>query len=153
MSTKEDRSLPSALTIGTGGSAGREGPIAQIGSAIASTLGQRLKVADWQRMAVLAGGAGGGIAATFNTPVGGLLFAVEIIMAEVSVRTLVPVVLATSAATCVSRAVFQSQPSFLVRALETPAFHGTAPVVLLSYVVLGKNVFPLSLRARCQKRG
>jgi CIC family chloride channel protein len=131
------KALASALSIGSGGSAGREGPITQIGSAIASILGQWLRVPDWQRMALLAGGAGGGIAATFDTPVGGLLFAVEIIMAEVSVRTLVPVIIATATATCVGRAVFHSRPSFLITTLETPYFHVTAPQVLLSYLVLG----------------
>ncbi len=131
------KALASALSIGSGGSAGREGPIAQIGSAVASTLGQWLGVADWQRMALLAGGAGGGIAATFNTPVGGLLFAVEIIMAEVSVRTLVPVVLATATATCVGRAVFAAHPSFMIPGLDAPAFHVTAPLVLAAYAILG----------------
>ena len=89
------KSLASALSIGSGGSVGREGPIIQIGSSFASTLGQLLRVPVWQRITLIASGAGAGIAATFNTPIGGVLFAVEIMLHEVSARTLVPVVIAT----------------------------------------------------------
>ena len=65
------KSLASAVTIGSGGSVGREGPIVQIGSSFGSTLGQLLRLPAWQRITMLAAGAGGGIAATFNTPIGG----------------------------------------------------------------------------------
>jgi len=64
------KSLASALSIGSGGSVGREGPIIQIGSAFGSTIGQLLPVPVWQRMTMIAAGAAGGIAATFNTPIG-----------------------------------------------------------------------------------
>jgi CIC family chloride channel protein len=80
------KALASALSIGSGGSVGREGPIIQIGSAFGSTMGQVLRLPAWQVMTLIAGGAGGGIAATFNTPVGGVLFAVEIVMNELSAR-------------------------------------------------------------------
>ncbi len=85
------KSLASALSIGSGGAVGREGPIIQIGSSFGSTLGQILRVPGWQRITLIAAGAGAGIAATFNTPIGGVLFAVEIMLHEVSARTLVPV--------------------------------------------------------------
>jgi H+/Cl- antiporter ClcA len=62
-----------------------------------------LRVPAWQRVVLIAGGAGGGIAATFNTPVGGVLFALEMMMHEISVRTLVPVALATAAGTYIGR--------------------------------------------------
>ena len=84
------KSMASAISIGSGGSVGREGPIIQIGSSFGSTLGQILRLPTWERMTLIACGAGGGIAATFNTPVGGILFAVDIMMHEVSARTLVP---------------------------------------------------------------
>jgi chloride channel protein, CIC family len=85
------KSLASALSIGSGGSIGREGPIIQIGSSFGSTVGQVLRLPVWQCLVLIAAGAGGGIAATFNTPIGGVLFAVEIMMTEISVRSLVPV--------------------------------------------------------------
>jgi CIC family chloride channel protein len=86
---------------------------------------------------LIAAGAGGGIAATFNTPVGGVLFAVEIVMIEVSARTLVPVALATATATYVGRLCFGSHPSFVIPALEKPYFELSRPEALLAFVGLG----------------
>ncbi len=91
----------------------------------------------WQRIVLIAAGAGGGIAATFNTPVGGLLFAIEIMMNEISVRTLVPVAISTATATYVGRVVFGPSPSFIIPRFEIPFFHVTEPAILLSYVGLG----------------
>ena len=122
------KSLASALSIGSGGSVGREGPIVQIGSSFASTLGQYLRLPVWQRITLIAAGAGAGIAATFNTPIGGVLFAVEIILHEVSARTLVPVTIATVTAAYIGRLIFGSHPSFVIPALEVPDphYHRTA---------------------------
>jgi chloride channel protein, CIC family len=131
------KAFASALSIGSGGSIGREGPIIQIGSSFGSTVGQLLKVPAWQRITLIAAGAGGGIAATFNTPVGGVLFAVEIILHEVSVRTLVPVVTATATATYIAQLFFGPHPSFSIPAPETPFFAVTRPVVLVAYAGLG----------------
>lgn len=131
------KSLASALTIGSGGSAGREGPMIQIGASFGSTLAQWFTLAPWQRITLIAAGAGGGIAASFNTPVGGILFAIEIMMHELSVRTLVPVAISTATATYVSRLVFGAHPSFIIPDFETPHFHVTDPRTLLSYIVLG----------------
>jgi CIC family chloride channel protein len=131
------KSLASALSIGSGGSVGREGPIIQIGSSFGSTVGQILRMPVWQRITLIAAGTGGGIAATFNTPIGGMLFALEITLHEVSVKTLVPVAISTVTATYVGRIFFGTHPSFLIPAFETPYFHITDPLVLLTYVGLG----------------
>ncbi|HVU22945.1 MAG TPA: chloride channel protein [Opitutus sp.] len=131
------KSLASAVSIGTGGSVGREGPIIQIGSSFGSTIGQLLRVPAWQRITLIAGGAGAGIAATFNTPVGGVLFVLETMMHEISVRTIVPVAIATAMATYVGRLYFGPHPSFVVPGLEVPSFHATNPYVLLAYAALG----------------
>ena len=112
-------------------------PIIQIGSSFGSTIGQLLRLSTWERITLIAAGAGGGIAATFNTPVGGVLFALEILMHEVSARTLVPVVIATATATYVGQLAFGPHPSFYIPALETAYFHLTNPLVLLAYAVLG----------------
>ena len=124
------KALASALSIGSGASIGREGPIIQIGSSFGSTLGQLLGLPAWQRITLIAAGAGGGIGATFNTPVGGVLFAVEIILHEVSARTLVPVFTATATATYVGELFFGPHPSFSIPALETPFFVVAKPVLL-----------------------
>ncbi len=131
------KSIASALSIGSGGSVGREGPMIQIGASFGSTLGQVLRVSIWQRIALVAAGAGGGIAAAFNTPIGGILFAIEIVMHEISNRTLVPVALATITATYVSRLFFGSYPSFVIPALQTNYFHTNSAWVLVAYIGLG----------------
>ena len=87
------KTLVSAICIGTGGSVGREGPIVQIGSAVGSTLGQVLKVSA-NRMKTLVGcGAAAGIAATFNAPIAGSMFALEIILGEFGAATFSPVII------------------------------------------------------------
>jgi CIC family chloride channel protein len=131
------KALASALSIGTGGSVGREGPIIQIGASFGSTLAQSLRLTLWQRITLVAAGAAGGIAATFNTPVGGVLFAVEIMMHEVSVRTLVPVAIATATATYVGQLFFGPHPSFVIPVFEIPYFHVAKPLVLVCYLGLG----------------
>ncbi len=100
------KSLASAIAIGSGAAVGREGPIIQIGSALGSTLGQIVRMPAGQRITLVAAGAGAGIAATFNTPIGGVMFAIELMMPEVSVDTFLPVALATGAATFIGRLFF-----------------------------------------------
>jgi chloride channel protein, CIC family len=131
------KSLASALSIGSGGSVGREGPIAQIGSAFGSTMGRLFSMTTKQRITLIAAGAGGGIAATFNTPIGGILFAVELLLNEVSVVTLVPVALTTVTATYVGRLFFGVHPSFIIPALQQPYFHPLSPWLLVPYAALG----------------
>lgn len=116
---------------------GREGPIIQIGAAFGSTLAQWTRLPEWQRTTLIAAGAGGGIAATFNTPLGGLLFAVELIMTEISARTLVPVVLAVVTSVAIGRLYFGDHPSFLKSPLELQEHLGVSPEALLAYLVLG----------------
>lgn len=102
----------SGISIGTGGSAGREGPIVQIGSAIGSTLGQWLKI-DQRRLRTLVGcGAAAGIAGTFNAPVAGALFALEVILGEFGVAQFSPIVISSVAATVVSRHYLGNYPAF-----------------------------------------
>jgi CIC family chloride channel protein len=131
------KSLASSLSIGSGGSVGREGPIIQIGATFGSTIAQILKLSIWQRITLIAAGAGAGIAATFNTPVGGVLFTMEILLHEVSARTIVPVAISTATATYVGRYFFGAHPSFIIPRLEETYFHLTNPWVLVAYIGLG----------------
>ena len=108
------KSIASALAIGTGAAVGREGPIIQIGSALGSTLGQIVRMQAGQRITLVAAGAGAGIAATFNTPIGGVLFATELMLPEISVNTFLPVAVATGTATFIGRLFFGAQPAFNV---------------------------------------
>ena len=120
------KSIASAFSIGSGAAVGREGPIIQIGASLGSSIGQILKLDPWQRITLVGAGAGAGIAATFNTPIGGVMFAIELMMPEVSVRTFLPVALATGTATFVGNWFLGPQPAFAVPIL--PAL-GHAAVV------------------------
>jgi CIC family chloride channel protein len=106
------KALASALCIGTGGSVGREGPIVQIGSALASSLGQAVRVSETRLRIIVACGAAGGIAGTFNAPITGLFFGFEIILREFSLDALVATSLAAVSADLVSRGFFGSAPFF-----------------------------------------
>jgi chloride channel protein, CIC family len=104
------KALASALCIGTGGSVGREGPIVQIGAALASTLGQRIRMPEERLRILVACGAAGGIAATFNAPVTGVFFGVELILREFSVDALFTVMLSAMLADVTARPFLGSGP-------------------------------------------
>ncbi len=106
------KTFVSAVTIGTGGSVGREGPIVQIGSSLGSTFGQWLNVSQERLKILVACGAAAGIAATFNAPIAGVLFSVEIILGNYAIATLVPLILSSVLATIVGRWTFGDIPAF-----------------------------------------
>jgi CIC family chloride channel protein len=106
------KSLASAICIGSGGSAGREGPIVQIGSALGSTLGQALDMSDDRIRNLVACGAAGGIAATFNAPIAGVIFALEIILGQFEIRYFSTVVISSVTASVIGRVVFGDTPAF-----------------------------------------
>ena len=106
------KALASAITIGTGGSVGREGPIVQIGSALASSLGQLVRMSENRLRIIVACGAAGGIAATFNAPITGLFFGFEIVLREFSLDALFATSLAAVTGDVISRAFFGSAPFF-----------------------------------------
>jgi CIC family chloride channel protein len=112
------KTLASAICIGSGGSVGREGPIVQIGSAVGSTLGQFMKVSA-DRMRILVGcGAAAGIAATFNAPIAGSMFALEIVLGDFGLATFSPIVISSVVATAVSRYYLGDTPAFIVPVYE-----------------------------------
>jgi chloride channel protein, CIC family len=126
------KSLSSAITIGTGGSVGREGPIVQIGAALGSALGQLLRVPT-ARLPTLAGcGVAGGIAAVFNAPIAGAFFALEVIMGNFAMPAFGPVMLSSVVATVVSRAYFGDHPAFVV-----PGYTVVSAWELPLYLLLG----------------
>jgi chloride channel protein, CIC family len=104
------KALASALCIGTGGSVGREGPIVQVGSALVSSLGQWVRMPESRLRILVACGAAGGIAATFNAPVTGVFFGVEIILREFSVDALFTVMLAAMIADIMAEPFLGSGP-------------------------------------------
>ena len=126
------KALASSLCIGTGGSVGREGPIVQIGSALGSTMGQIFRFSDERIRNLVACGAAAGIAATFNAPIAGVFFALEIILGEFSVGYFSSVVLSSVMASVIGRIFFGDVPAFPI-----PPYAPAAPIELPLYAALG----------------
>ncbi|MCY2953420.1 MAG: chloride channel protein [Planctomycetota bacterium] len=101
-----EKILTSAITIGSGGSAGAEGPIVQIGAGIAAGVGQLFRIAREHMPLLIGCGSAAGISAIFNAPIGGVLFTLEVILLDFSVRTFGPVVLASVMANVTTKTIF-----------------------------------------------
>ncbi len=124
--------IASAVCIGSGGSVGREGPIVQIGSAIGSSLGQFLRVTGTRLRTFVACGTAAGIAATFNAPIAGALFAMEIILSDFGISQFSPIVVSSVAATVVSRHFLGDFSAFIL-----PRYELVSVFEMIPYVVLG----------------
>jgi len=124
--------LASALSIGTGGSVGREGPIIQIGSSIGSTVGQFFRVPKKRLKTLVGCGAAAGIAAAFNAPIAGALFAVEIVLMDFTVAQFSPIVISSVMATVISRMFEGDFVAFLV-----PKYELATPYEIIFYFILG----------------
>ncbi len=127
------KTLASAVSIGSGGSVGREGPIVQIGSAIGSSLGQILRVSRTRLRTMVGCGAAAGVAATFNAPVAGVLFALEVILGDFGVRRFTPIVISSVIATAISHHFLGNTPAFEIAV----TYEMVSPFELLSYSALG----------------
>ena len=126
--------LASAITIGSGGSVGREGPIVQIGSGLGSTLGQLLGFEGKRLVVMLGCGAAAGMAATFNAPIAGVFLAIEVIIGSASISIFSPLVVASVMGTIVARIMFGNEPAFL----NVPEYALVNPLIELPlYIVLG----------------
>lgn len=126
------KSLASALCIGGGGSVGREGPIVQVGSALASAVGQLVRLPDSRLRLLVAAGGAGAVSATFNAPIAAVFFALELILADFAVESFAAVVLASVTSSAISRALLGDHPF-----LNLPAFHVVSPVEYGWYAGLG----------------
>ncbi len=126
------KALASALTIGTGGSAGREGPIVQIGAGLGSTIGQALRLSDDHIRLLLAAGAAGGIAATFNAPIAGMFFAVEIILRRFTTRNFTVIIIAAVMANVMYSTILGDHA-----VVEAPQYRLHHPLEMLFYAGLG----------------
>lgn len=126
------KAVASAVSIGTGGSVGREGPMVQIGAAMGSVIGQITQVTTRKMRTFVGCGAAAGIAATFNAPIAGALFALEIILGDFGVAHFIPIVLSSIMATVVSHQYIQDFQTF-----QVPAYHLVSPWELIPYMVLG----------------
>lgn len=126
------KAIASALCIGSGGSVGREGPIVMIGASMGSSFGQIFRTSTQRMRTFVACGAAGGIAATFNAPIAGVIFSIEIIMGEFAIEHFTPIVLSSVIATAISHMLIGDAPSFIVPTYELISF-----MELANYAALG----------------
>lgn len=123
--------VSSAISIGSGGSVGREGPIVHIGSAVGSTLGQVIKVRGSQLRTLVACGAAAGIAGTFNAPLAGSIFALEILLGDFAISQFSPIVIASVTSTVISRHYLGNFPAYIVPKYELISIYEFIPYTIL----------------------
>src|ERR1700676_5158066 len=124
--------ISAAIAIGTGGPFGAEGPIIQTGGAFGSVIGQIVSTTASERKVLLACGAGAGMAATFNTPIAGVILAIELLLFEFRGRSFIPLVIATTLATSMRQLLLGTGTMFRVSAMDFGI-----PRVLPYYLLLG----------------
>src|SRR5204862_1376977 len=130
--------VASALTLGTGGSGGREGPIAQVGAGFGSFLGGLLRLRPAERRVLMAAGMGAGVAAIFRAPLAGALFAAEVLYRspDFESEVIIPAALACITAYCTFGSVFGWDPLFSLPPEILAALTFRQPLELVSYTVL-----------------
>ena len=126
------RPIASAISIGTGASLGSEGPVVQLSAALASLTSNLMKLNDTRRQSLVAVAAAGGIAATFNAPIAGVLFSLEVMLGKFTNRNFSLVVVGAVAASVVSHAFLGPDPAFSV-----PNYRLDSPLELPLYLLLG----------------
>ena len=126
--------LSAAIAIGTGGPFGAEGPIIQTGGAFGSLIGQLVSTTAAERKVLLAAGAGAGMAATFNTPIAGVILAIELLLFEFRARSFIPLVISCTLATSVRSVLLGQKSMFGMGNVDFAVLHGLPFYVLLGLV-------------------
>ena len=124
--------ITSAVSIGSGGAGGREGPVIAIGGAIGSSVGQVFRLNEEQMKSLVGCGAAAGLAAVFNAPIGGALFAMEVVIGSFNMQTFSPIIISSVFGTFVSRTILGNKPVFVI-----PTFSLVSGYELVFYIVLG----------------
>jgi len=139
--------ISAAIAIGTGGPFGAEGPIIQTGGALGSLVGQILHTTAVERKVLLACGAAAGMSATFNTPIAGVILAIELLLFEFKSRSFIPLVIASTLATAVHMQLLGPGPMFQVGQVDfgiphaLPFYLVLGPLCGLAAVVLSKALY------------
>ncbi|HEV7369550.1 chloride channel protein [Arenibaculum sp.] len=134
----------SAASIGVGASVGREGPVVHLGATLGSWLAGRLRLSPGLVRTLLGCGIASAVAASFNAPVAGVFFALEVVVGQYSLAAFAPIVLASVTGTAIARAVYGDYPAFSVPGLEIVSFWEFPAFVLLG--VFGAALAALLMR-------
>jgi CIC family chloride channel protein len=145
--------IATAATVGAGGSAGREGPIVQVGAAVGSVISRRFKLGEDQVRSLVAAGAGAGIGATFNAPIAGMLFALEVILASFAARHMSAIVIASITAAVTTRSIIGSQLAISAGTYGLANFGELILYALLSLALVAVGVLFLKLLDRLMSLG
>jgi H+/Cl- antiporter ClcA len=132
--------LSAAIAIGTGGPFGAEGPIIQTGGAVGSLIGQLISTTAAERKVLLACGAGAGMAATFNTPIAGVILAIELLLFEFRARSFIPLVIASTLATSIRAVLLGQRSMFTMSNVDFDVLHGLPFYVLLGVLCGGAAI-------------
>jgi CIC family chloride channel protein len=144
------KALTSSICIGSGGSVGREGPIVQIGSALGSSIGQLFNLSEEKIKILVASGAAGGIAATFNAPLAGIFFALEVILGEYGPRFLSSVVLSSVTATVISRHFLGDQPAFMIPTYQLLSIWEIPLYFIFGFAAAGAAFLFMKILYKCE---
>ncbi|MGO9482751.1 MAG: chloride channel protein [Candidatus Kryptoniota bacterium] len=124
--------VTSALSIGSGGAGGREGPSIAIGGTVGSIVGQVFRLNEEQMKSLVGCGAAAGLAAVFNAPIGGALFAMEVVIGSLNMQSFSPIIISSVFGTFISRSILGNKPIFVI-----PTFTLRSGYELFFYVILG----------------
>ncbi len=144
------KALVSSISIGSGGSVGREGPIVQIGSALGSSLGQLFKLSEEKVKILVACGAASGVAATFNAPLAGIFFALEVILREYGPRHISSIVLSAVTATVVSRHFLGDNPAFTTPAYQLVSLWEIPLYFIFGFLAALTSLFFIKVLYKCE---
>ncbi len=126
--------LTSGVTVGFGGSAGLEAPIVITGSALGSNIATRLKFNDGERILLLACGAASGIAAVFNCPIAGVIFAFEVLLTDITIPLFIPLLISTATSIIVSKLLYNGQLFYLI---TNDWYYHAIPFYILLGIICG----------------
>lgn len=130
-----------SLSLGSGASSGREGPVVHMGAAIAAATGRAFRLPDWAKRTLLGCGVAAAVSASFNAPIAGVLFAHEVILGHYAMRAFVPIVISSVAGTIVSRLWFGDVAAFVIPEYQITSFWEFPAFALLGLVCAFVSIF------------
>ncbi|MDI1354234.1 MAG: chloride channel protein [bacterium] len=143
--------ITSGITVGFGGSAGLESPIVSTGAAIGSNYGQRFKLTYKEKTLLLAAGAAGGIAGAFNAPIAGFLFALEVLLVDISITAIIPLLIAAASGTLISKIILQEDILLYFRLIQPFNYHNVPYYLVLGLLAGFVSLYHVNVFARIEQ--